>query len=357
MKKALVAIAALTAAAGAFAQSNVTLFGVLDASVARISSGGNDVTGLATGDQTSSRLGFRGTEDLGGGLAAGFWLEGGVTLDNGGGTGSGTGFGFERRSTISLISKSLGELRLGRDKVASYLNIETFDPFSDIGVGGVGASNMIGSATTATGTPEGSAPKRVSNSINYILPATLGGFYGQLQYAFGETNSNVVNDKLRNAMGGRLGYMAGPINVALGYSEVTGGTAATEVKYKSTTLGGSYNFGIVKPMLQFATEKGNGRKMDMFEIGATAPLGAGELRAAFSTIKNKTVNDADSQKLALGYGYNLSKRTQVYGTIARVSNDGAAARGLAVSSSSLASPTIGAGNNVTGYEIGLRHSF
>ncbi|MCZ2496855.1 porin [Xylophilus sp. Kf1] len=359
MKKALLAFAALTATAGALAQSSVTLFGVLDASVARISSGGDHVTGLATGEQTSSRLGFRGTEDLGGGLAAGFWLEGGVTLDNGGGTGSGTGFGFERRSTLSLIDRRLGELRLGRDKVAAYLNIETFDPFADIGVGGVGASNMIGSATSAAaaGTPEGSAPKRLSNSVNYLLPATLGGFYGQLQYAFGETSSNAANDQLRNTVGGRLGYLGGPVNVGLGYSELTGGTTATEVNYKSTTVGASYNFGIVKPMVQFASEKGNGRKMEMFEIGATAPLGAGELRAALSTIRNKTVDDADSQKLALGYGYNLSKRTQVYGTVARVSNDNAAARGLAVSSSSLAGPAIGAGRNVTGFEIGVRHSF
>ena len=360
MKKALVAIAVLTAlsaSTGAFAQSNVTLFGVLDASVARISSGGNDVTGLATGDQTSSRLGFRGTEDLGGGLAAGFWLEGGVTLDNGGGTGSGTGFGFERRSTISLISSSLGELRLGRDKVPAYLNIEAFDPFADIGVGGVGASNMIGNATAAAGTSDGSAPKRVGNGINYILPGNLGGFFGQLQYAFGEQASNVANDKLRTTVGGRLGYMAGPVNAGIGYSEATGGTTAVEVNYKSTTAGASYNFGVVKPMVQFATEKGNGRKMEMFEVGATAPLGSGELRAALSTIKRKDINDADSQKFAIGYGYNLSKRTQVYGTVARVSNDGAASRGLAVSSGSLASPTIGAGANVTGYEVGVRHSF
>ncbi|QHI98920.1 porin [Xylophilus rhododendri] len=356
MKKTLVAIAALTASLGAFAQSNVTLFGVLDASLARISSGGSHVTGLATGDQTSSRLGFRGTEDLGGGLSAGFWLEGGVTLDNGGGTGSGTGFGFERRSTLSLAG-NFGEVRLGRDKTPQYLNIETFDPFADIGVGGVGASNMIGSTSTATGTPEGSAPKRASNSVQYILPASLGGFYGQAMYAFGEQASNVANDDLRNSFGLRGGYMAGPLNLALAYGEVTGGTTTTESKFKSTNLGASYNFGMVKPMVQYAQEKGLNRKMDMYLIGATAPLGAGELRVAFSTIQRKDLDNADSKKLAIGYGYNLSKRTQVYATIARVSNDGAAARGLAVSSSSLASPTIANGANVTGYELGLRHSF
>ena len=129
MKKTLIAVAALTAAAGAFAQSTVTIFGVLDTSVAHISSGGSKVTGLSNGGLSSSRLGFRGTEDLGGGLAAGFWLEGGLAVDNG----NSGGYGLERRSTVSLSSNTFGELRLGRDKVPAYLNIETFDPFGDTG--------------------------------------------------------------------------------------------------------------------------------------------------------------------------------------------------------------------------------
>lgn len=353
MKKTFVAIATLTAAAGAYAQSNVTLFGVLDASVARISAS-SKVTGLATGDNTSSRLGFRGTEDLGGGVAAGFWLEGGVNVDSGSGSTNGA-FGFERRSTISLISKSLGEVRLGRDKVPAYLNIETFDPFSDIGIGGLGASNLI--SGTAVGTPGGSAPKRASNAVQYILPATLGGFYGQAMYAFGETSSAAVNDKQGNAYSLRGGYQAGAINLALGYAEVRGGAATVSggVDYESTTVGASYNFGIVKPMVQFVSEKGAGQKREVYELGATAPIGAGELRAAISTFRNKNVDNADSNKFAVGYGYNLSKRTQVYATVARVNNDGLAARGLA--QSGLTSPTIAAGRNVTGYEIGVRHSF
>ena len=354
---ATAAMAAFTAAGGACAQSSVTLFGVLDAAVTRIGTGGGHVAGLATGDLSSSRLGFRGTEDLGGGLSAGFWLEGGLTPDNGGGTGAGTGLGFERRSTVSLVSKSLGEIRMGRDKTTSYLNIESFDPFNDIGVGGVGGTNLIGSATTAVGTPEGSAPKRVSNSVSYLLPATLGGFYGQVQYAFGETASSVPNDALRNAYGLRGGYKAGPWNLGVGHGRITGGTAAAESTFKSTTAGVSYDFGVVKPMVQYVGERGINRRLELFEVGATAPVGAGELRIALSTIRRKDIADADSQKLAVGYGYDLSKRTQLYVTVARVSNDGAANRGLAVSSNSLAAPTIGNGQNVTGYAVGMRHSF
>lgn len=351
-KQTLVAIAALTAAAGAMAQSSVTLFGVVDASVARVSAGSVDVTGLSSGGLSSSRLGFRGVEDLGGGLAAGFWLEGGLAVDNG----TGGGFKFDRRSTVSVSSKSFGELRLGRDKSPAYLNVETFDPFGDIGVGGINGANLVGSASSAAGTAEGSAPKRYSNSVGYILPK-MGDFSGQVAYSFGEKTSAIANDSMGSGIALRGSYTAGPLNVALGWGKSRGGTDAVGVDYKSTNFGASYNFGVVKPMALFATEKGGNKRVDLFGFGVTIPLGAGELRASYAMFKDKNASNADSKKLALGYGYNLSKRTQVYGTIARMTNDDGAKRGLAVSSSSLASPSVANGANVTGYEFGVRHSF
>jgi predicted porin len=352
MKHTLVALAALTAAAGAMAQSSVTLFGVVDASVARVSSAGNDVTGLSSGGLSSSRLGFRGVEDLGGGLAAGFWLEGGLAVDNG----TAAGFKFDRRSTVSLSSKDLGELRLGRDKSPAYLNVETFDPFGDSGVAGINGANLIGSASSAAGTAEGSAPKRFSNSVGYVLPK-MGGFFGQVAYSFGEAASNIANDRKASGIAMRFGYGNGPLNVALGYGQSRGGTDAVGMDYKSTNLGASYNFGVVKPMVLFATEKGNNKHVDLFALGATMPLGQGELRASYAMFKDKKASNADSSKLALGYGYNLSKRTQLYASVARMSNDDNAKRSLAVSSSSLVMPSVGNGANVTGYEFGVRHSF
>ncbi len=355
---AIAGIAALTAPC-ASAQSSVTLFGVLDTSIAHIDTGNASNTGLASGGLSSSRLGFRGVEDLGAGMSAGFWLESGIGADNGEGSGSTSGLTFDRRSTVSLSSKALGEVRIGRDKTPAYLNIETFDPFGDIGIGGYGGNNLIGGASSAAaaGTPEGSAPKRSSNGIHYFLPDTLGGVYGHVQYAFGEQASNVPNDKLRDSAALRLGYKAGAVNVGLGYGEIRGGTTAAGVDYRSSNIGGSYDFGVVKPMVLFATERGNGRRIDLLGIGVSAPLGRGEIRATVSSFKRKDIDDADSTKLALGYGYDLSKRTQIYATVARVRNDDNASRGLAVSSSSLRAPSIGDGRNVTGYELGLRHSF
>ncbi|WP_407645017.1 porin [Diaphorobacter caeni] len=354
MNKTLVAIAALLAAAGASAQSStssVTLFGVADVSVAHLKSDTNSVSGVSSGGVSSSRLGFRGVEDLGGGLKAGFWLEGGIAVDNGG-----SGFKFDRRSTVSLMG-GFGEVRIGRDKTPAYLNIETFDPFGDVGVGGVNGANLIGGTSVAVGTPEGSGHKRVSNSINYILPK-LGGFYGQLQYGFGEKADGIANDRLGSSAAVRLGYQSGPLNVAAAYGTTRGGTDAKGVDYKAWNVGAAYDFGMVKPMAQFATERGNSsQRVDMYLIGATMPLGAGELRAAYSQISTKRMNDADTQRFSLGYGYNLSKRTQVYATIAHIKNDDNAKRGFAVSSSSLISPTMTAGDSATGFEFGVRHSF
>lgn len=342
MNKTLLALAALTAAAGAAAQSsNVSLFGVVDASVARITTTGKSVSGLASGGNSSSRLGFRGVEDLGGGLKAGFWLEGGVNVDDG----SAAGFKFDRRSTLSLMG-DFGEVRLGRDKTPTYLNLETFHAFGDTGMGGINAHNLVGGS--AAGTAEGSAPKRFSNSVTYLLPK-MSGFYGQVAHSFGE---DAADSSLKSATGLRLGYANGPLNVAAAYGVTRGGTAAAGEDYKAMNLGASYKIGDFTPMLLIASERGAGKRVDVYSVGVKMKLGAGELRVAYTDYSDKK-GDNDSQRLALGYGCQLSKRTEIYGAVARLNNDGAATRKLA---SSL-SPTPAAGKSLTGYEIGIRHNF
>lgn len=341
MKRKLLALAAMTVAAGASAQSSVTIFGVVDASVAHISTSGKSVTGIASGGNASSRLGFRGVEDLGNGLKAGFWLEGGVNVDDGG-----TGFKFDRRSTISLMG-GFGELRLGRDKTPVYQVLENFHPFGDAGMGAINAHNLI--SGSAIGTAEGSDPKRFSNAISYLLPK-LGGVYGQLSHSFGE---KAGNNSLASGTGLNLGYKSGPVNVAVGYNIARGGTASTGVDYKTYNLGASYEVAGITPMLLIASERGSNKRVDLYSFGVKAKLGNGELRAAYTMYKDKKQNNADSKRLALGYGYKLSKRTEIYTTVARLNNDAAATRKLG---SSL-SPTPNKGKNLMGYEIGLRHSF
>ena len=130
MKKSLLALAVLGAFAGAAsAQSSLTVFGIVDLSVNNIKNGSVSQKLMSSNQLNSNRLGFRGTEDLGGCMTASFWLEGAMSNDDGGST-----FNFQRRSTVSL-SGGFGEVRLGRDYVNTFSNIASFDAYGANGFG------------------------------------------------------------------------------------------------------------------------------------------------------------------------------------------------------------------------------
>ncbi|KZT15767.1 porin [Acidovorax sp. GW101-3H11] len=350
MKKSLIALAVLAASGAAMAQSSVTLFGVVDATYAYGSGSVSNKSQLTNSGYNSSRLGFRGVEDLGGGLSASFWLEAGVNNDNGSGANTSTnnqgasgatgggGLTFNRRSTVSL-NGGFGEVRLGRDYTPQFWNLTVFDPFGTNGVGTTQTLNSsLGGPTTV----------RASNSIGYFLPGKLGGFYGQAQYYMGENNSGTPAKKDGNGLALRAGYANGPINVALAFSE----TKFVSGNIQAFNLGGQYDLGVAKIMAHYNSDDiKNGNEGTGFLIGGLIPVGAGEVRLAYSTYKIDTVGaDPRSNKIALGYVHNLSKRTALYTTFARVSNKNGAAQ-------SLNGAVTAANRNSTGYDFGIRHSF
>jgi len=350
MKKILIAIATVAAAGCASAQSSVTLFGVVDAGVAHLTGTGVSKTGLSTGGANISRLGFRGTEDLGAGLAASFWLEAGVNVDSGSGATVGSGgLSFNRRSTVSL-SGSMGEVRLGRDDSATFLNTLIFDPFLTNGVGGTMAFTMLGAPGTANAT--GGAPIQISNAVSYFLPNNLGGFYGQVQYAFGEQVSTAANSKQGNYLGGRFGYRNGPLHVALSTGKLDGDVSADDLT--ANNVGLSYDFGVAKPMLLWASEKRGTLKVTATQLGVYVPVGVGDIRASYGHYHTAGSN-ADWNKISVGYGYNLSKRTQIYGTYARLNNGAGAQKSIGVQG--LTAPGTSLGGSSNGYEVGIRHFF
>ena len=346
MKKSLIALAVLAASGAAMAQSSVTLFGIVDAGVGRVSAGGTSVTGVTNSGLASSRLGFRGEEDLGGGLKAGFWLEGGISNDEGtgkGGGAAGPGFEFKRRSTISLMG-GFGEVRLGRDLTVGYVNSLAADVFGDVGVGAsIGKNHFAGVIETRKG-----------NGISYILPSNLGGFYGQVQYVFGEHPSNATYKKAGDYLGARLGYRNGPLDTAVGFAKGRGASADQDAD--QFNIFASYDLGVVKPFIGFNQEKNKAAvevKYQSYLLGLTAPVGPGTVRVSYNDVDLKNSGN-DAQKFAIGYVYDLSKRTAIYGTYAHVKNKGAAAFGAAPGGLTFTTP---AGQNVNGYEFGIRHSF
>ena len=347
MKKSLIALAVLAASGAAMAQSSVTLFGIVDAGVGRVSAGGTSVTGVTNSGLASSRLGFRGEEDLGGGLKAGFWLEGGISNDEGtgeGGGAAGPGFEFKRRSTISLMG-GFGEVRLGRELTVGYVNSTAADVFGDNGVGAsIGKSHFAGVIETRKG-----------NGISYILPSNLGGLYGQVQYVFGEQPSNATYKKAGDYLGARLGYRNGPLDTAVGFAKGRGASSAAD-DADQFNIFASYDLGVVKPFIGFNQEKNKAAvevKYQSYLLGLTAPVGPGTVRVSYNDVDLKNSGN-DAQKFAIGYVYDLSKRTAIYGTYAHVKNKGAAAFGAAPGGLTFTTP---AGQNVNGYEFGVRHSF
>ncbi len=347
MKKSLLALAALTAFAGAAsAQSSVTLFGVVDLNARNVknnlASGSVSVKSMSKDGIASSRLGFRGVEDLGGGLRAGFWVEGSLTPDTGDGASTGSALNFQRRSTVSLMG-AFGEIRLGRDFVPDFWNHTIFDPFGTNGVGNsVNTFTALNGATTLV---------RSNNSIGYFLPA-MGGLYGQVMVSAGE---NVAGNK---HTGFRIGYAAGPVNIAAAYGK-TDVVETPSTEWKRTNVGGSFKLGFMTLMAQWNNGKANGgagnnQEITHYLVGGTVPFGASTLK--FSYVKSdgkKVISTRDASQIALGYQYDMSKRTALYGNFSRLSNKGSAT--YAVGGPPSTPP--GAGKDSTGYEFGVRHSF
>ncbi len=332
MKKSLLALAALTAFAGvASAQSSVTLFGIVDASARSVDNDGTGtVYSLASGGGGTSRLGFRGIEDLGGGLRAGFWLEGQVDTDTGG-----AGFNFQRRATVSLIG-GFGELRLGRDFTSTYLNWGAADVFGYTGVANSGnvRGTYLGQGSIATAV-------RTNNQIIYILPA-MGGLYGQINVGLGEG----TGDKYT---GGRLGYAAGPLNIGAGYGKTERGVAELE----SMNISGSFNIGFARLFAGYEnSEYSSGatrNDMDLYTVAFTIPMGKGTFKGQY-TEADSSDNSYDASMFGLGYTYSMSKRTTLYASYGTIDNDSG-------NRYKLDARAVSAGGKSTGYEFGINHTF
>lgn len=357
MKKLTIALAATAAAGLAAAQSSVTIFGVADVAVSHYSSGPVSQSALSSSGNSNSRLGFRGVEDLGGGMSASFWLEAPLSLDDGNGS---TGFSFSRRSTVSLADR-WGEIRLGRDYTPTYFN-DWFDPFGATGVG-THVVSLQRMSSTSPGRMSFAVNRaannptyfRTSNSVGYFLPPNLGGVYGQLQYALHE--QSVEGSRQGRYVGGRIGYRQGPLNVALAAGKVDGANPATAAApdVKSVNLGGSYDFGLLMVMGEYSHETYDTATTENtskgYTLGVSVPVGVGEIKAAYSNVRVDWPGRPEASSTALGYVHHLSKRTALYGTVARIRNKNGAKL-------SVASTLPGAVNeNSTGFDLGIRHTF
>jgi len=328
----------------ASAQSSVTLFGVVDAAVQHVKNGDESIDALASNGLTTSRIGLKGVEDLGDGFKAGFWLESGLNPDNG--TQSDSKRFWNRRSTVSLMDRKWGEVRLGRDLTPTYTAAFEFDPFTGNGVGN-GDKFQNGLGTTVD------TLFWADNLAAYYTPAGLGGFYGTLAAAAGEGTSG------KKYVGGRIGYDGTQYRLTAAYSQTTvTANASGDDKYKYGVISGSYDFRVVQVLGYLSQSKFGDLKLNVFNLGAWIPFGRGKFRVGYAradasgrTDSGIDTSNNDAHQVAFGYVYDFSKRTALYGTAARVTNKGRAAYLTA------STPTLHLGADSTGYEMGIRHSF
>lgn len=330
MKTSLIAAAALLTLSGiSHAQTNVTIYGIVDAGLVR-ESGGPDgnVTALGGGVASGSRLGFRGKEDLGGGLSANFLLESGFNSDTGSLAQGGLLFG--RQLYVGLSGK-FGAMRLGRQYSPYYLALrDVADPFT-AGLAGR-AGNIMATNT------------RVNNMVNYITPS-FGGFFADLAYGLGEVAGDAQKSR---TIGAAIGYEHGPAKIKLAHHQLNNATATDRTK--NTLLAARYKFTLAEGSIGYAVNKGiDAADSRDFILGGSIPFGPSRLLGSYIRRDDRTANNRDAHQWAVGYFYGLSKRTDLYLAYARIGNDNGAEFKVGNSTDT--------GTGDKAFNLGVRHTF
>jgi predicted porin len=324
MKKTLVAIAAL-AAVSSFAQSSVTLYGRVDAGFFNnktINAGGGTAaptrlaqTGINNGDNvglTGSRWGMRGTEDLGGGLSAGFKIENRFSIDTGAGTQAGPLL-FGGESFVNLTG-GFGTVKLGR----------IFTSFDDLRAIAVSKNNFDAAWTPvgdSYGVGLGGYQGRGDSAIKYDTP-NFGGVSGSLMYAFGENKTPIT--AAGSQISAHIKYANGPLAVGFGLQNEKPGTTPGQTKHNA--ISAAYDLGVVALSGGINNTKNGTTKDTDYSLGVTMPLGAAAISAGFASSKSKTAGVSNGKGSGFGISatYAMSKRTTLYTGLKSTSNKNAA---------------------------------
>ena len=360
MKKTLIAVAALSAMAASAMAANVMVYGLIDIG---FNYQHNKVDGekavssftMATGQNSGSRYGFKGTEELGNGTTVGFLLEGGFESDTG--ILDETNNVFRREANL-YVTTDFGTLSLAR--VGALTS-------------GTGSYNLLKYAAFGSGWGDSTAKQadfmlgdraRMDNTITYVTPS-FSGVKAYIQYSFQRTGKEAVgNERQNNRYAGfGLSFNQGAFSTALVVDSVLNNSKATNKDDSlGVTWGASYDFGVAKLFAQaqygkhenalgfktsdldtgdkdklnegyFKVLSNDGIKGYAASLGVTAPVAGGTILAQVNYLDSKTESDVDFESavkgvgklnkgqgsaktknygIAVGYTYPFSKRTSVY---------------------------------------------
>ena len=387
MQKKLIALAvAGLASTGAFAQSNVQIYGLLDLGYQHLSATGRDSVNRV-GSMSSNLWGLKGTEDLGNGLKAGFNLEAGLASDVGGLSGGSAGKVFSRQSFLSL-SGGFGTALVGRFNTfgRSYGTVKySASPLS--AVDGIGLlASAAGFTISGNGIDTDATGGRISNGIAYVSPTFSGVTVGYAHSFAENSGAAAVGANQFNINELWVGYGNGPLSVDYIYNNVN--SSATGVAQSATInaigpiqehfLGAGYDFGSVKVLGSYQSRKTEATNTDkIWNLGALIPVSAaGKVSVSYAKLSlgsdiratnaTRTLLPAGGVGLmpatgaldnasawAVGYYHSLSKRTTAYTTYTHAKNDANGTIGF--STTAAATPTAGGSTNL--FSLGLQHSF
>lgn len=345
------ALAALAAPCAAQAQG-ATLYGLVDLALRRDATGSTHQTAMRSGSASGSRLGFRGSEDLGAGLSVRFTLEAGIDAETGAilPVGAPTGTFFGRTSTLALASQQWGSLTLGRQYSPIFLLAFASDPF---------AYAFVGNWNNSLGL-QGGTLTRVSRAAVYTSPEWQG-LQASLLYGFGEADTDA--ERRATQRGLSLRYKAGPLQ--LGYAlQNTQGVAGAPQGHaqRRQLLAAVYDLGSLKLHAGYGKNARVGADgaaaiaRDSFAFGISMPVAPLTfLYAQFQSSRDRTATQADVRQLSLALSHYLSKRTDLYIATATSHNSRTAA--VAVSDASGTVGTVLPGDDPKVWTVGLRHRF
>lgn len=414
MQKKLIALAvAGLASTAAFAQSNVTIYGILDASVmAQSNHNAGSSYGFGSSNFYVSRLGFKGSEALGNGLSATFQLEEEINLASGaqGSGAAGNNFGsggvgtFSRAANVGLASNSWGALTFGRQATPTFLTVFAADVLgadsgglvnawvraNNYAVAGVGnvitgstlGANVIGTQVNAgTTAPNGglTLPGAFAAGIGYATPV-FSGFQAKLFVNAGNGMSGASYDNagIRDIS---LAYNNFGFGVNYSHQEVSQFVTATATGYagvstatKGDNLGVAYTFGQAKIAAAYSTLRfdagaagatgiGQAYADDsrIWSLGGTYKLGATTLGLSYTDVRDTTNTANKARNWTAMADYALSKRTSAYALLTSVNNSGATSLNGLYNGSAVGNTTAtsldGRNGTSTGLAVGLRHSF
>lgn len=334
-------------------QSGLQIQGVVDVHLNYAKSGDKKLYRVEDGGAAASRLTFRGTEDLGGGLRAGFWLEAGVAPDTGLGTLPGPGLGFTRQSFVHLTSNEWGSIELGRMYTPMFNALLRSDPFN---VNTLYSSLNLIAATDSQPNMKAFAA-RGSNMLRYRGPAQSR-LLLDLAYSFGEVPSPHSDNA--NLIGANLGWKEKVWELSYSFQQSAAGTIAAPVSnpYKSRWHAASGNWAVASDLKLYAN----------YILGSVTAPGtpdaktlefAGHWQVAptsvlIASIAQRKVNQSGNKQMTytLGYDYALSKRTSLYTRWLQLNNSHRSAVTLAN-----VPVDAGSGNNVSSLALGIRHFF